>query len=772
MDNTDVTMVQEDNKPGQIIVNYELDTITNLKKAKTNLKRSKEFSRKVTDDTNIRYEIHPAVYLEVKNKAKTIRRGTEIEDEEIGIKVKVTNTRSTKTKVKLEEPEFIIWYDITDVRSGLVTRCTQKMYHTKQSIHLQGGQRIGKTTTSALVADYLEKEWNEIKEEKKSEIEYNTEVLANINITKLQNDRRNKPSKAQAAKPKYDCTDCDFKSIFKWEIKRHVRISHNLSINFKPTKRPATSPSNTIKVKKVLKLDENKVETLLNVSRSSENDKDEYIDNLNTPTTSPIKKKTKVNVDTEKSTNESSVEVEVSSVIQNLESAVKVKDERIKYVESENQQLLNKINIMRGENDELKEAAIKKDQELGLIQVEYDSVFKAAKKMEKDKGKVEEDYKEAATQLNLIQKRNEMLSETLKVTEEILKAQEEEEEDEEDIEEENQTEHEENKQKDDDDDEDYLEDEDEPGKLWQVAQRKYKCKECDEKVAGSQQFKEHIQTHIKDQEQNLACFYCDFNTKNGNIFINHMASVHGGDATTCLTCKKTFNTKEEMINHVLMVHKMKASAKVKCVTCNEEFVKVEHLTEHILRKHTMLTSEGQANVAGNQLIKLWPLQGSVNNRNQNQSAKQCYDCGNTFNNHMELMGHKQEKHYKQKLCHNFHYTGDCRFGEQCLDIHEDNHHMNRNHMQYQERRSHIMCRNGPNCDFKAQSRCRYSHIATNVNNVSRTSQISNNTNVFNMHELLASLGARLERVEQQVPDLRSMEVFPTVQEGGTKKKTA
>ena len=47
--------------------------------------------------------------------------------------------------------------------------------------------------------------------------------------------------------------------------------------------------------------------------------------------------------------------------------------------------------------------------------------------------------------------------------------------------------------------------------------------------------------------------------------------------------------------------------KEKCVSCEQEFTKVEHLTEHILRHHTMLTASGQANIAGQQLVKIWPL---------------------------------------------------------------------------------------------------------------------------------------------------------------------
>ena len=778
METPDVILVQEDNKPSQILVNYELDTITNLKKAKTNLKRSKEFSRKVTDDTNIRYEMHPAVYLEVKNKSKAVRRGTEVEDEEIGIKVKVTNTRSTKTKNKLDEPEYIIWFEVTDKRTGLVSRCTQKMYHTKQSVHLQGGQRMGKTTTSALMADYLEKEWSEIKEEKKAEIEYNTEVLANLNITKLQNDKKTKPNKAQTAKPKFDCPDCDFKSVFKWEIKRHVRVKHNLSINFnsQPTKRPATSPTNSVKVKKVLRFDESKNVIAPNVENpSEEEEKHESIDHFRTPPLSPTKTSPNETESGEKNISSDTVEEEVSSVIQNLENTLKTKEEKIKYLQSENQQLLNKVNTMRYENEAVKNDGKKKDEELGLVQSEYDNLFKAAQKQDKDKLKVEDDYKEASRQLGSAQRRIEELSETLKVTEEILKAQEEEEEDDNDDEEEEDSEKAEQNQLQGEDDEDYLEDEDEPGTLWQVAQKEYACKKCDEKFSGNKNFREHMQKHLKDQKKVLPCYHCEFKFTSENEFLNHIASVHGA-GHICLTCNKTFKTKEEMIKHVVDTHKMKDQVKEKCVTCGEEFNKIEHLTEHIVRLHTMLSPTGQANIAGKQLVELWPLQEVGNNRNLNQNGKQCYDCGDNFRGHQQLMEHKREKHYKQKLCPFYHNQGNCRYGDQCLNIHETNQHMSTNHMQRhssssQDTRSYIPCRNGFNCDFKAQNRCRYSHIAPNVVNTSRTSQESVSTSVFNMQELLQSLGARLERIEQSVPDFKSMKDFPSVQEA-EKRKTA
>ena len=77
---------------------YELDTIPNLKKEKANLIRSKGFKRKIVDETNIKFEMHPGVYLEIKKNIPEVKQGMEFDDEELGIKVKVTKTRRTVTK--------------------------------------------------------------------------------------------------------------------------------------------------------------------------------------------------------------------------------------------------------------------------------------------------------------------------------------------------------------------------------------------------------------------------------------------------------------------------------------------------------------------------------------------------------------------------------------------------------------------------------------------------------------------------------------------------
>ena len=69
----DNTAEKKANPEEEIQVKYELDSVQNLKKAKSNLSRSTELKRVPIDDENIKFEVHPGVYLEIKDKAKDSR---------------------------------------------------------------------------------------------------------------------------------------------------------------------------------------------------------------------------------------------------------------------------------------------------------------------------------------------------------------------------------------------------------------------------------------------------------------------------------------------------------------------------------------------------------------------------------------------------------------------------------------------------------------------------------------------------------------------------
>ena len=151
-----------------------------------------------------------------------------------GMKIKVTMVRRNITSVRKESPQASVWYEVTDLKHDQVTKCVQHMYHTKQTIHLQGGKRMGNVTTTSLVADLMEKEWSELIDMKKEAIKSNTEAISKIDVTKFEEELKNeKDSKKTEIKTKYDCDKCDFKSVFYFEIERHLKILHQTNVGTK-----------------------------------------------------------------------------------------------------------------------------------------------------------------------------------------------------------------------------------------------------------------------------------------------------------------------------------------------------------------------------------------------------------------------------------------------------------------------------------------------------------------------------------------------------------
>ena len=201
-------------------------------------------------------------------------------------------------------------------------------------------------------------------------------------------------------------------------------------------------------------------------AEKSVKDKDEYINHFHTPKTSPepspIKKKVKENplddkneeqskrlveeskkkeeeskkIEEESKFNENNgsnpdeVSNEVSLLIQNLQDEIKVKGQRIKFIESEQQGLETKVKSLKTEVELSKDATKKVTQEKECLHAEYVRCCNANKAAVKGIEKLKSDYKECSQQLNFSQRKSEELAETLKVTEAVLQAQEEEEENE------------------------------------------------------------------------------------------------------------------------------------------------------------------------------------------------------------------------------------------------------------------------------------------------------------------------------------------------------
>ena len=95
-------------------VKYELNSVENLKKAKDNVIRIEKTTRIIIDDENIKFELNPGVYLEVKKKAFKLKKGDEIFDNDTGVRLKVTSVRKTITKMKKDSPQASIYFEVKE----------------------------------------------------------------------------------------------------------------------------------------------------------------------------------------------------------------------------------------------------------------------------------------------------------------------------------------------------------------------------------------------------------------------------------------------------------------------------------------------------------------------------------------------------------------------------------------------------------------------------------------------------------------------------------
>ena len=132
------------------------------------------------------------------------------------------------------------------------------------------------------------------------------------------------------------------------------------------------------------------------------------------------------------------------------------------------------------------------------------------------------------------------------------------------------------------------------------------------------------------------------------------------------------------------------------------------------------------------------------------------------------MNHKKEKHFKQKLCKSFHGNGYCRFSDDvCIYIHNQSQASQRDQQTTRAMESSTLCWHGQSCSWLKMNTCKFNHTSNNVTNATQLSQevaTPVNTNEIFMKTIIE----RLERIEKQVPNVKSMEDFPKL---STRKKS-
>ena len=164
-----------------------------------------------------------------------LKKGDIIVDHEVGVEMKVISVRKTLTKIMKDSPQASIHFQVKDNSTNQTNKCMQHMYHTNQSIHLQGGKGLGTRTTVFLVASVLEKQWEKIRDENQESIAKYNEAISNIDANKFGEELKEKKTKTR--KTKYDCDLCSYKTNFFHELEVHKNLVHKSKLLVKKGKR-------------------------------------------------------------------------------------------------------------------------------------------------------------------------------------------------------------------------------------------------------------------------------------------------------------------------------------------------------------------------------------------------------------------------------------------------------------------------------------------------------------------------------------------------------
>ena len=159
------------------------------------------------------------------------------------------------------------------------------------------------------------------------------------------------------------------------------------------------------------------------------------------------------------------------------------------------------------------------------------------------------------------------------------------------------------------------------------------CKKCDETLENNHLLRIHMKKHIRKEQEVLKCTNCDYESFDENSYLNHIVDVHS-TIHLCQNCGNKFPTKEELIGHIVR----------------------EHRTSKLINNSQALPTD----------------QLNTQDQNQQQDTNQikCFNCGIMVKTKNDLMKHKKEQHWKQKPCSYYQSWWGCRFPDRvCFNYH-------------------------------------------------------------------------------------------------------
>ena len=759
----------------KVKLNYILNELKNMKVAKANAKRPMKAHRIEKDDINIRYEQNSAVYLALKEETDKMEKGYLMADNENHVKMVVEKKNNEEDKEE-NIPKTVIKWTVTDEKNQFESNVTINMYHTNQSVHIQGGRRSGKVTTCGLAADMFET-WSMLVCRDKSErIRMFKDAILEMDLRKKPFQTAKKLQfKSILAPVHFVCDFCPYKSVKQTELRRHIFILHRNRTNPDVRKltdakkrlasppKAAPPPKKEVNTKKKDKEETiEKVECLLcKFDSDTETEMDKHMkehegkplfqtyhikvpgepkDIVQSITTDMVDQAFKeLSYDAKKETAE---QKQMNEILTEEVRVLKLKLTTYTETEKENIQLTKKNESLIEDVEVLK---LKVTNLTANLNHERDTL----KETKKEKGEVESNYQEAARTISEQQGQITIREEQMKVLGELLKLDE-------------RVSLEEVESATTNEDTGWTEVYEEGTEDGDLLPHKEKnsvdlgCRKCDKILKSDHELREHMRRHIQLEKEILKCNECGHTTKDENELINHVIENHS-PKHTCETCQSKFSTKTLVMEHIFQYHGFTFTA-----------------------------------------------------NNKPELAMQCHDCSERFSIKPELMQHKREEHHKTRLCPFFHGTGwGCRLQSNfCFNIHEENITPTAEMVDFRKR---IDCKHGANCDFNQRGICFYKHIVPNVR-TNQTNQVTSRNiqtqptqsydllqtyrcmdcvsefvskNDFDHHTRTAhrgvgvesstyaaivKIGEQLASVSQRLQffELQSMKDFPTV--GGVQKK--
>ena len=306
------------------------------------------------------------------------------------------------------------------------------------------------------------------------------------------------------------------------------------------------------------------------------------------------------------------------------------------------------------------------------------------------------------------------------------------------------------------------------------------CKKCDETLANNHLLRLHMRKHMRNEQEVLKCTNCDYKTTDEVSFLNHVVDNHS-NLHICQTCNNRFPSKQELVAHIVREHNFKST------------------------NATIVTAP--------------PISQQNTSQQMGPNQIKCFDCGIMLPSREDLMRHKKQNHWKQKLCPYYHGVGrGCRYPDRvCFNVHrlEEQHDESAPRQevrsqgqglqgaggqdenrgsglswarvaggqrawgqevrqgQVYDARASIDCRDGNHCRYYSQGNCRYRHqsIQNQPQQIQsqqmqhQPTQSSNpnnqtiaNDSSFNMQEMKLTL----DNLVKAVYNLKSIADFPKV----------